>query len=462
MLDFVGRKAELRVLERAFRSRESSLIPIYGRRRVGKSELILRFLKNKTAVYFAGKKARAELQMREFLKESSVALKQPLLAGFSTIQWKDILNAVVDQWKSDKKLIIVFDEFQWTVEASPELPSILQELWDRKWKKSGNVMLILCGSYIGFMEREILGKKSPLFGRRTAQIHLKPFPCSEAALFHPQYSIVDKARSYFICGGIPLYLRYFSDDRSLEMNICDNLLSPFAPLFQEPEFLLREELREVENYYAILLAVSSGSHLHRDISSHTNIESRKLHYYLNQLIQLGYLKRHYPLTGKKPNQRDVRYILEDPLLRFWFRFIYPNISYITQRGAEKALRDRIKSKLDSYFGVCFERLCREALPAVYRKEGVNAGFELGEFWNRETQIDVVGLREDNVTDLCECKWGKIRSFPAAAKELEKKVALFPNDRGATIVRRIFSRYESPRKSSIPEKLRWHSLNDLYK
>ena len=461
MNGFVGRKEQLEILSRAFRAGESAFIPIYGRRRVGKSELILRFLKNKTAVYFAGKKARAELQIQEFLKEASVALKQPLLAGFATDQWKNALDAVVNQWKGKRKLLLAFDEFQWTVEASPELPSILQELWDRKWKKNGHIMLILCGSYIGFMEREILGKKSPLFGRRTAQIHLKPFPYHEAALFHPTYSLVDKARTYFICGGIPLYLKYFSPERSVEMNICENLLSQYAPLFQEPEFLLREELREVENYYAILLAVAKGSHAHRDISSKAEIESRKLHYYLNQLVQLGYLKRHYPLTDKKPVQRYVRYVLDDPLLRFWFRFIYPNISYITQRGGEKALRERIKPQLDSYFGVCFEGLCREAMPLLYHKEGIHAGFELGEYWDRDVQIDVVGLREDNVTDLCECKWGKVKSLPAAAKELEKKARHYPNDRGATIVHRIFTRHPWSRRKSVPENIKWHTLKDLY-
>src|SRR5689334_16055817 len=166
--EFVGRVAELRLLEDAWRRRESAFIPIYGRRRIGKSELILHFLRGKQAIYHVGKVAPAALQLREFLEEAARALDEPLLAQLPATDWRATLEAVVGRAKGGK-LALVLDEFQWTTGASPELPSVLQELWDRKWRKTGQVMLILCGSFVGFMEREVLGRKSPLFGRRTAQ-----------------------------------------------------------------------------------------------------------------------------------------------------------------------------------------------------------------------------------------------------------------------------------------------------
>ena len=153
--------------------RESAFIPIYGRRRIGKSELILHFLRGKQAVYHVGKIAPAGLQLRELLEEAARALGEPLLAQLAVTDWRAALEAIVSRAKG--KVAIVLDEFQWSAGASPELPSVLQELWDRKWKKSGQVVLVLCGSFVGFMEREVLGHKSPLFGRRTAQIHLQPF-----------------------------------------------------------------------------------------------------------------------------------------------------------------------------------------------------------------------------------------------------------------------------------------------
>lgn len=460
MTEFIGRREELGLLESGFSGPASAFVPIYGRRRVGKSELILHFMQGRPGVYFVGKKAPAALQIREFLQEASVVLDEPLLATFPAESWGAALDAVVSRWRGDGKLILALDEFQWTVEASPELPSLLQERWDRQWRDSGRVFLILCGSYVGFMEREILGRKSPLFGRRTAQIPLRPFGYREAALFHPRYSILDQARAYFLCGGVPLYLRCFSDSRSIESNLVHELLHEYAVLHREGDFLLREELREVESYYAILLAVAAGHNTSHTIAQQAGIEARSLHYYLQQLQELGYLRRRYPLTSEKPSARHVRYDLDDPMLRFWFRFVFPNTSYIRHMGAERALQDLIRPHLDAWFGGCFERLCREALPWLYRKEGLTAAFDVGEYWSKDVQIDVVGVRDDGWTDLGECKWGVVRSPAAVEQELEKKVRAYPNRRGATLGRRIFVR-QVPAGGRNASGVRWHGLAELY-
>jgi AAA+ ATPase superfamily predicted ATPase len=455
---FIGRKRELELLASAYRSPQSSFIPIYGRRRVGKSELILRFMKGKSGVYLLGKQARARLQIRELLVEAATAMNQPLLAGFSADDWHTALSAVVGAHQQGK-LILVFDEFQWTVGASPELPSVLQGLWDREWRDSGKVMLILCGSYVGFMERKILGKKAPLFGRRTAQIRLLPFDFLEAAAFHPSYSTVDQARTYFLCGGVPQYLRSFDPDRSVEMNIRACFLNEHAPLYQEPDFLLREELREVETYSAVLFALAAGSRPPAAIAEQIGIDNRALHHYLKQLVALGYISRRYPLTSTRPAARHVRYAIDDPMLRFWFRFVYPNTSFISLMGEEKAFSTRIEPYLSAYFGLCFERLCREALPYIYRREGVSAAFTIGEYWDKTAQIDVVGLRDDGWTDLGECKWGTDHSPSALTAELEAKVASYPNQRNATIGRRIFTRM--PVRKKPGSAATWYCLEDLY-
>ena len=459
MQPFIGRQEELRVLTEAYEAPGSALIPIYGRRRIGKSELILHFLQDRPGLYFLGKQAPAGMQIREFLGEAAKLLEEPLLAALSTEDWSAALDAVVSRWTSGRKLIIALDEFQWTVGASPELPSILQALWDRSWRLSGNVLLILCGSYLGFMEREVLGKKSPLFGRRTAQIPLRPFGYREAALFHPGYSRTDQARTYFLCGGVPLYLKRFTDRRSIESNLAAELLDEYAPLYREADFLLREELREVTLYYAILAAIAAGHSTVQGIARQAGQDPRGLAYYLQQLIELGYVERRYPLTGEPPPARSVHYDLSDPLLRFWFRFVFPSTSYIRHMGADRALQDLIRPHLDAYFGQCFERLCREALPWLYRREGVTAAFEVGQYWSKTTQIDLVGLRHDGWTDLGECKWGAVRSPKAVEAELEEKVRDFPNTRGATIGRRIFTRHAPPAQAGAG--VRWHGLEELY-
>jgi AAA+ ATPase superfamily predicted ATPase len=179
------------------------------------------------------------------------------------------------------------------------------------------------------------------------------------------------------------------------------------------------------------------------------------------LSSIGYIGRRFPLTGRRSNPKQVRYVIQDPLLRFWFRFVFPNLSFIQQMGPRRAFRDRIRPEIDAYFGLCFERLCREALPAIYEQEGVSAGFEVGEYWDKTVQIDVVGLRDDNWTDLGECKWGAVRSLKAIRNDLERKVQIYPNNRGATIGKRIFLRYQPGAKGRDISDVKCYGLEDLY-
>ena len=185
-------------------------------------------------------------------------LKDSALAEIHGIGWKKALELVVERIPRNGRFVLALDEFQWIAEANPELPSILQELWDRSWSRSGRILLLLCGSYLGFMEREVLGSRSPLFGRRTGQIQLRPFSHLEAARFHPSWSLGDQARIYAICGGIPAYLLQFDRRLSVEQNLVRHVLDESAMLARESEFLLREELRDLGPYHAILMALAAG------------------------------------------------------------------------------------------------------------------------------------------------------------------------------------------------------------
>ncbi|HEY1081405.1 MAG TPA: ATP-binding protein, partial [Prosthecobacter sp.] len=331
-MNFHGRKRELAALDAAWSGPASAFIPIYGRRRVGKSEMIVHFMERRRGVYFVGKRAPGESQIHEFLEIAARSLEEPLLAQARVNGWREALELVVKRWQGKGKLVLTLDEFQWMAEAAPELPSIIQALWDRDWSKSGKVMLILCGSYLGFMEREVLGKKSPLFGRRTAQILLKPFNHLEAAEFHPRYSVTDQARVYAICGGIPMYLLHFDEKQSVEQNIAAKILDDLSALSREPEFLLREELRDLVPYHAVLMALAQGKTAPAQLAGSTGIDVRGLNYHLTTLVDLGYVQRRYPLTENRPSVRSVRYALDDPFLRFWFRFIFPHQSMLRMLG----------------------------------------------------------------------------------------------------------------------------------
>lgn len=460
-MKFVGRDQELALLREQYSRKESSFVVLYGRRRVGKSELLLRLLESCPGLYYVGKTAPGALQAREFARQAARAVDEPLLSELAPGDWKRLLSTVVERWQGEGKLLLVLDEFQWLAEAVPELLGVLQELWDTDWSRSGRVMLVLCGSYFGFMERAVLGKKSPLFGRRTASIRLGPFTPREAAAFHPGWSRVDQASAYFVCGGIPHYLKAFESARSVRQNIEATLLSELGLLFHEPDFLLREELRELDNYYAVLLSIAEGDTNIAAIARRTDVGRGSVHYYTQNLVALGYLGKRYPLSSlaRRPTQKQLRLTIEDPLLRFWFRFVFPNQSSILHLGPRKAYDAHLGPQLESYFGQCFERLCRATLPVLYAEEGVSARFEVGEYWSKDAQVDVVGLRDDGRTDLGECKWGVVRSAAALRRELEAKVAHFPNTRGATLHRRFFVRKRPPRLA-VAEGESWHDLEDL--
>lgn len=457
-MGFVGRENELQMLERLFAQDGTTFVPVYGRRRVGKSELIKQFIVGKPALYALGKQAPAGLQLQEFMEQVAEFTGKSFLAEVEPKGWKQAFELLLEHHPPERKLVLVLDEFQWMAEASVELPSVLQGFLDNEWRDSGNVMLILCGSYIGFMEREVLGSRSPLFGRRSGQILLKPFSFGESTLFHPEKSLEDQARIYFICGGVPLYLQQFVPGLPIGSVIQDTILASHGPLHREPDFLLREELREVGNYYAILQALASSAQSPTDVTRATGLSSNKIPHYWKQLKELGYVTRHTPLSSR--SSKLVRYELDDPMLRFWFRFVYPRQSYIEKAGPKESYQALIVPHLDQYFGYAFERLCRESLADIYVRQGLATAFEIGTYWDKQVQVDVVGIREKEGIDLGECKWGSVKSTKQLVQEIESKVPLFPNPHNLTITKRVFTRKPLSQTTALPAGIIAHHLEEL--
>ncbi len=444
------------MLERQHAAGGGSFVPVYGRRRIGKTELLRHFFQKHRGVFHVGKVAPAGLQLREFLLEAARAFEEPLLAESAVDSWQRALELVVERWQGPGKLVLILDEFQWTVGASPELPSVLQHLWDSSWRKSGKVMLIVCGSYIGFMEREVLGEKSPLFGRRTGQIHLKPFSFRESRQFHPAASLEHQALTWFVTGGVAQYLVTFDGGASFRHNIETTLLDEFAPLFREPEFLLREELRDVSSFHAVLMAIATGAHALKEIAKVSGVAERNLHYTIEQLVSLGYVSRRYPLNGVKPRRTSVRFVLDDALLRFWFGFIFPHQSQLAQLTPALAWERLISPSLDAWAGHCFKRMCREALPGLLSREKISAGVEAGAFWSRDTEIDVVGVRSDGIIELGECKWGHVTGAELT-RQLKQKAERYDNPKNATLRLHAFVRTW---RGKAPKDIELHRLTDL--
>jgi hypothetical protein len=206
--------------------------------------------------------------------------------------------------------------------------------------------------------------------------------------------------------------------------------------------------------------LSSGDKTNRELSRAIDIDERAISYYLNTLILQGYVIKHYPLTGAKTNIKQVHYKLNDPLLRFWFRFIYPYGSAIHQLGQINAFSNLIKPYLESFFSSGYKTLCREALRLLYHKEELACGYEIGEYWDEDIEIDIVGYRNDSVIDICECKWGKISSIPRLVHDLNTKISRYPNKDGKRINCRLFLR--STEKQTKNADIKTHLLSDLYR
>lgn len=454
---FVGRGAELAALERQYAARRSSLIPVYGRRRVGKTELLLQFIDGKPAVYFSATQKLKGPQLGDLMRAAAAAFSSPTLADATPGSWETALRLIVDAAPRGKKLVLVLDEFQWLCESSPELPSVLQRLWDLEWQHKNDVSMILCGSVIGFMEREVLGARSPLHGRRTADLRIQPFGFREAAGFHPNWSREEQARAHFVCGGIPAYLRRFDPERSVMQNLATEFFALDAFFQREPDFLLREELAEVKQAASVLEAIALGRRSQKDIASSVGLTPSALQPHLKNLTGLGYLERIVPLAPRPAPRTAVVYRIADPLLRFWFRFIDPNASALRLLAPDRAVEQVVSPQWDAFCGEGFERMCREALPTMYTDAGVTGRFQVGEYWDRAIQLDVVGLRSDGWVDVGECKWSGKPSSASAAGELQRRAAQYPAEE-LTVRQHLFFR-RAP--SATTGDVLIHDLDELY-
>jgi len=349
---FVGREGELRVLEELADSEKPELYVLFGRRRVGKTELLQQFCRGRRAVYFLAAQVREKDNLRAFRDALVECLEDPLAGSVQFADWTAALQFVAERAKSGR-LVVVLDEFPYLCEASPGLPSEIQRFWDTRGKSS-QLMLVLCGSQISFMEQEVLAEKSPLFGRRTAQRRLEPLSPRDALTFFPKWDLAERSLAYAILGGMPAYLGRFDDNRSLQENLLRECLRPEGYLFDEVQFLLRSELTNPATYNSILAAVARGIDKVGDIALAVGVESAHANKYLSTLRELRLVERDVPMTDPDPlRSRRGTYRIADRFLAFHFRHIQPHVSLIHAGRGGRVYEEFIEPD--------FRRLREEAL-----------------------------------------------------------------------------------------------------
>ena len=422
---FIGRERELNALERLYQSNKFEFAVIYGRRRVGKTALINKFIDNKNAIYFMGVESNAKQNLENLSKSIMEYVSGTEIDSiFSSFQ--SALEYVF-KLAEKERIILAIDEYPYVARSSKSLASTLQLLID-KYKDKSKLMLILCGSSMSYMEDHVLAYKAPLYGRRTAQMKLVPFDFEETCHYFKNFSDEDKALIYGVVGGTPQYLLQIDDNLSVEENIKNTFLNPVSFLYEEPINLLKQEVREPAIYTAVIAAVATGASRMSEISGKVGEDTNVCSMYLKNLINLGIVQKETPY-GEKASRKSV-YSIEDNMFRFWYRFVFENNSIIA-RGAADLVYKRIEPQLSDYMGKVFEEICRQYLWKQLLSGNCTVEFaSLGRWWGnnpkekRQEEIDIMGEQDKNTALFAECKWTNEKVDLGVLETLVKRSELF--------------------------------------
>jgi len=424
---FIGRKHELGELDRLYKSGKFQCVIMYGRRRVGKTALISEFIKSKEAIYFTGQETNAKDNLESlshsiFMISSDFAASAPVFSGY-----KEALDAVFDLAKT-RRVILAIDEYPYLAQSYRGISSLLQIFID-KHKETSKLFIILCGSSLSFMENQVLGYQSPLFGRRTAQFKVLPFDFEQTReyLRGGSLSHEDVALLFGVTGGIPLYLSLMDKELSAEENIKRNFLTTSGYLFEEPSNLVKQECREPSQYNAIIRAIAGGASRLSEISSKVGQETALCSAYISKLISIGIVRKEYPF--REETSRKTIYTLDDGMFRFWYRFI-PNRMAFIQRGEVDLAYEWIKPHTSEYMGSVFEEICKQYLwRQNIAKQTPILFTDAGRWWGNskkkkeECEIDIIAANKDEAI-FAECKWTNERVGVGVLNTLIERSELF--------------------------------------
>ena len=418
MHSFVNREKELKRLQTMYRSDRPELVIVYGRRRMGKTRLIIESIKDfEDCVYHQSIQGTTEQQMESFIEDAS-----EIFPGVTEIRkdWEKILRFLVKQ-----DAIVIIDEFPYLVKESKELPSVIQRIWDHEVDNSSTTF-VLTGSSIGMIHDMAIDGGAPLYGRVSkrpnGRLDIGPFRFAHAMNFFPNYDPIEQVMAYGVYGGTPEYLRAIDTSISLKDNIWENLLCREGGLHEEPENVLHRELKEVDKYFSILKAMAEGGTTVNEIGQAAGVNPGSEGFYLDRLMDLRIVRRSYPVTVDPARSRKGRYNIQDPLFRFWFRFIFGRSSRYEIYG-EGAYEDLIEPHLPDFVSSCFEELCQQAVLREYVDE--HKFMEMpGNWWdNRGNEIDIVAPTSGKTLLVGEVKFQQKPMDYGVLARLEEKVPL---------------------------------------
>ena len=421
--NFINRKKEIAWFEERYEAakKEGQLLVVYGKRRVGKTELVKHFAKDKPFVYYVAEKQTAKAQLQAATKAFAEGFRAPELANARFNGWRELFMYISREiQKRTEPVIVVVDEFPYLAQSDKGMSSYFQAGWDEHLKDK-KILLILMGSSISMMYKHALVYSAPLYGRRTGQWLLQPFTFEETKKFYPDASFAKVFPLYALSGGIPAYARVFNGKFSLEENLKQYVFPEGRFLAVEPELLLSEEFDDPRSYLSILKAIGLGRTKFSEIVQESQLPSTALPGYIKTLINLRLIVKGTPITDPIPEKsKKGAYSLADSFLRFYFSFIYPNISLI-KADSYDALFKQHGEILTQLIAKSYENTSAEFIQMAIQSGALPHFEELGRWWNKDTEIDLVGLnKQDNTILFVETKWNSKPIGTDALNNLKKK------------------------------------------
>ncbi len=400
-MKFINRQQELTALERIYHQDGFQFIPVYGRRRIGKTRLVQEFIKDKGAVYFLADSVSETEQLRSLGRIAGEYFHDPILMDRGFKDWRQFFSYVRDKQKT--RLSIVIDEFPYLVYSNAAISSIFQKGIDEHLKQT-DIVLILMGSSIGMMEKEVLFYKAPLYGRRTASLEIKEMAFSVLGEFFPHKNFEELLKIYSVLGTIPAYVEKMNPGRDIFGNIRELILDRGTFLYNEVEYILREELREPRNYFVILKAIAQGKRKLSEIINETGFEKSLVARYIDILRSLHYVEKDIPVTEKYPEKsKQGIYRLCDKFFTFWFKYVFPNRSRLEIGNIDYVLQ-LVRETFEHHISTMYEEVCMDICRDFMKKEIIQFT-ALGKWWSKDAEIDIVALDEETKTVYFgECKW----------------------------------------------------------
>ena len=404
IMKFVDRKEELKVLKDRLNSDDFELVIIYGRRRIGKTRLVLESVKNREHVYYLAVEGN---NLKHFKRFASKVVPE---VAYAQEDWESYFHFLKDK-------IVIIDEFPNLIKENPKIVSIFQRIVDLELKNT-KTKLILLGSSVSMMSNKVLSYKSPLYGRRTASMKLKPLKFFYLREFFPNLSWEELVEIYGFADGIPYYLEKVRPPfwKWLE----EELKKPDTFLKDELDFLMKYEFSDVTTYKKILEAIAFGKNTPKEIRDYVKARHSDIAPYLSNLIETEFIVRRVPVTEGIKSKKG-RYYISDNFVAFWFRYVNPNLSAIEEGIFDV---DEIRKDYSNYLGLIFEEVARQFLIELNKRKMLPFRFsKIGGWWHKGEEIDLIALNEMEKKALfVEVKWSALeeRDVDRILKDLEEK------------------------------------------